>query len=475
MKTPVVAAVLLLLPNVAAAGYARGQVGLDLFYAESRDAQPTDGIAERLAAQELGMRIRFNGREIDDRLRLDIDYRGREPVGGDIQNATLRLLYQGEISFAVIKDRLTVAAGRFIAPAALLLPVDGLRVQLSPVPTLHLSVFGGRRAISISRRNLGFDRIRPAVGGQVRFVDGALTVEVAGAYAEDQAVLLKGSADESQEVTEDYGSGSLYGRLTWRPIRSLYVGGQVSFLEQARYILGPSWNAVELDVDTFNVWSGNLFGDWRPLRGVQIDYTFHYQRATAYRAGLRFEEGGPLDEDQAPDFLEHRVRFGWRPLDLGWIRLRGRLRDRPDRQERRVGVSVRADRLGLRGLYVQGRVFYDDIAFDDDVEAPPDLDRLWWSAALGYRNYGLDAQLGARLLERFGNAVSGRRFNARQPGEPDAIVDLSPFTIQTQRILFLRAFYSGRFYFGGLDLERNIEDNEFRVVVQAGTFMEAAW
>ena len=475
MKSSFVVCALFLSPGVALAGDVRGQVGLDFLFAESRDDQPTDGVSERLAAQELGMRIRLDAREMENRLQLNVDYRGREPVGGDIQNSTLRLLYRGELSYSVIKDRLTLSGGRFIAPAALLLPVDGVSVRYTPAADLQLSVFAGRRAISISRRNLGFDRFRPAVGGTVRYVDDRLTMEVAGAYAEDQAVLLKGSVDDSQEVTEDYGSGSLYGRLMWRPYRKLLLGGQLSFLEQARYILGPGWQAVEVDVDTFNVWSANVYADWRPIKSAQVDYTFHYQSATAYRAGLRFEGQEELDEDQAPTFIDQRVRLGWRPFDLGWVRLRGRFRIRPDRQERRIGVAARADKLGIRGLYIEGRLFYDDIVFDEDVDNSPDLDRLWWSAAIGYRNSGLDAKGGVRLLERFGNRVSGRRFDPRQGNQPNSIVDLSPFTVQTQRIAFVRAFYSTRRFFAGVDFEGNLEDVEFRFVVQAGTYLEASW
>lgn len=475
MKRLMVIVAVLVAPGVCRAGDFRSQAAVDFLYAESRDGQPTDGISERLAAQEIGMRIRFDVREFDQRLKVAVDYRGREPVSGDIQNSTLRLLYQGELSYALIKNELTVAVGRFVAPAALLLPVDGVRLDYSPINRLTISAFGGHRAISISRRNLGFGRLYPAVGAAVRFADTWLTAEVAGAYSEDQAILVKGSADESQELAEDYGAGNLYARVMLRPISQLILGAQTSFLEQARYILGPTWSAVELDVDTFNIWSANLFGDWRPLKQLQVDYTFHYQQATAYRAGLRLDGSTDLGGDQAPVFIDNRLRLGWRPFNLGWIRAWGRLRLRPDRQERRIGVSIRADRLGLAGLYIDGRVRYEDVEFDSDVDDPPDLDRLRWSAALGYRNYGIDARAGARLVERFGSPVSGRQFDPRQGDQPDSIVDLSPFTLETQRVLFVRAFYAIEVFFAGLDFERNLEDNEFRFMLQAGAFLETSW
>ncbi len=465
----------LLLPAPALAGEVRGQASLDFLRAESRDAAPTDGIDPKLTAQELGMRLRLDLKELDDRLLVHLDYRGREPVGGNLKNQELRLLYRAEIGYELLEKKLLISLGRFVAPATLMLPIDGLRVDYKPLSDWRFMAFGGRRAISVSRRNLGFDRFRPAVGAQVSFTRPWLQLELAGAYTEDQAILIKGSRDNTEEVERNYGSGSLYARAFLRPIRQLMVGAQLAFLEQARYVLGPTWNSVEVDVEGFNVWNANAFADWRPLKQLQIDYTFHFQRATAYRAGLRLTDGGELDPDQAPTFIDNRLRIGWRPFNLGWIRARGRLRIRPDRQERRIGGSIRADRLGLRGLYVQGRLLYENIAFDQDVQNPPELDRLRWSAALGYRNYGVDAQVGARLIERFGSPVSGRFFNPAMAQLPDSIVDLSPFTLQTQRIFFLRAFYNRRFYFLGLDFERNLEDNEFRFMVQAGAFVDRSW
>lgn len=467
--TIILVGILLGICPLAYAGEAQAQASLDFLFAESRDDNPPDFVTSQLNAQELGMRLRLDLTELDKRLGFHLDYRGREPIAGDFQNETLRLLYRAELEFEALKNTLKTAVGRFIAPAALYLPTDGARLTWTP-GAWSLMAYGGRRAISLSRRNLSFDNFLPAVGGQLRYARAWIDAEIAATYSEDEGVFIKGSADDSQEVTENYGSSNAYARVNIRPVQSVMLGGQVSFLEQANYLLGPGWNDVQVDVDSVNIWSANFFADWRPIKGTQFDYTFHYQKATAYRAGL-ISENGDIDADQAPDFLDNRLRLGYRPFNLGWVRLRGRLRVRPDRQEYRVGGSVIVDQLGLTGLYVQGQLLYEDIVFDDDVENPPDLDRLRWSAAAGYRNFGLDAQVGVRLIDRYGARVSGRQAD----GQSDAIVDLSPFTIGTQRIGFARAFYSQRKYFMGLDWEQNLEDNEFRVFAQIGAFLETSW
>ena len=53
------------------------------------------------------------------------------------------------------------------------------------------------------------------------------------------------------------------------------------------------------------------------------------------------------------------------PLELGWVRLDFRHRLRPERQEFRYGLSVDANELYLEGLYLRGRVAFDDVIHDD--------------------------------------------------------------------------------------------------------------
>ncbi|MBX2812079.1 MAG: hypothetical protein KTR25_09715 [Myxococcales bacterium] len=459
-----------LLSSIALGGEVRTQASLDYFYAESEDDNPPPGINAKLSAQELGMRLRIDFFELNNRLEVHVDYRGREPLDGDIKNDTLRLLYRGELQYQIVKKTLTAAIGRFIAPAALFLPVDGLRIEYNLSSDWLALAYFGRRAISTSRRNLDFDRFRPAAGGLLRYSRPWINAEIAGSYAEDKAILIKGSQDKSQERRRNYDNSHFYARATLRPNSRFMVGGQLSFMEQARYILGPGWADAQIDVNSTDIWSANFFADFRPIKGTQADYSFHYQKATSYRAAL-VDEAGVLDEDQAPEFLDNRIQLGWRPLNLGWIRVRGRWRIRPDRQEYRIGGSIRVDRLGLKGLYAKGRVLYEDIVFDDDVVDPPNLDRIRWAAGAGYQNSSLNAQAGVRLIDRYGARVSGRQSD----GQANNIVDLNPFTLQTQRVAYLQLFYNQRSFFAGIDWEQNIEDNEFRFFIQSGAFVETSW
>ena len=60
-----------------------------------------------------------------------------------VDNVAAGLLYRGEVRYTIIENRLVAGAGRFVAPAAVLLPVDGLRAQISLLDgNLLLAIFG---------------------------------------------------------------------------------------------------------------------------------------------------------------------------------------------------------------------------------------------------------------------------------------------------------------------------------------------
>ena len=93
------------------AGQVDGSVGVDYFRSSSRREDPREPQVPRgLTAQDIGMRVRARLLELDDRLEVIVDYRGREAFGGQIAdgvaaNANHRLLYRGEVRYAIIEDR----------------------------------------------------------------------------------------------------------------------------------------------------------------------------------------------------------------------------------------------------------------------------------------------------------------------------------------------------------------------------------
>lgn len=460
-------------PPHAESGDASGEVGLDLLRASSSQAGPGAGTPESMVAQEAGIRIRLRARELDRRLQISVDYQGREPIGGDVQDSALRLLYEGAVSYALIERHLVLAAGRFVAPSVVLLPIDGARAEIR-VDRLTITPFGGRRAISTSRRNIDFGSFLPAAGVSASWAGQVLMVDGAAGFSRDELVLIKSSTGEDKQ-TFDAPTGYL--RLFVRPIPSLFVGGQAAFAQRAGYTLGPTWTRVQLRVHALDLWNGAIFSEWRPIPGFRLAHDLHTQRAGVFRDGVDVSGGAPVPSVPAvqdPTFTDNRFRVAVRPLDLGWVRAEFRLRVRNDRQERRYGGSVDLDQVAFRGLFLRGALAYEDIAFD--APAGPNLNRMLWSASAGYRIAGFDAEAGGSFIERKAGPISSRLFNPAPPNEPTAPVNLAPFVLEAQRILFARLFYAGELWFAGIDFEQNLENkSEQRLFAQLGVLLEEAW
>lgn len=457
-----------LAPAVAAAGELEGEIGLDGLHATSSAAGDGVGAPERLTATELGMRLRARLHEVDDRLRIEIDYRGREPIAGSVRNATHRLLYAADATFEAVPDRWSIGAGRFVPPSVVLLPVDGVHSTLTLDPSWEVSVFGGRRAITTSRRNVPLGRFLPAGGAAVRWTGASGYAEALAAWAQDEILVSPASDDPAFRETLGGAHGAVHASL-W-PADDWRVGGRLVVAQQASYVLGPTWAGAEIAVEAADLWSGLAWAQWEPRGDLELAYDLHGQRAGVFRAGWRTGEG---DLDPAlvePGFVDNRVRAGWRPGDLGWLRTDLRWRARPERHELRYGVSADADALPVPGLTARGGVFLDSLVGDPAFARP--VDRLFWRAAVGYRDASLDVEVGASFVERAANPVSGR---LDHPVDPTRTGDLSPFVLEAQDIAFVRAFYTARRWYGGVDLEHGFAPGEFRVMLQAGVLEELRW
>jgi hypothetical protein len=449
---------IVLVSSPAEAGDFDAMSSVDFFRGEAKSD------AERFAAQEIGIAIHARFREIDDRLHAAVDYRGREPVGGDLDRDADRLLYQGEIGFIVLEDTLDLTIGRFVAAGPAFLALDGLRVDLD-LGGFHAVAYGGRRAITSSRRNVRLGDLLPVAGGGVRYVDRSFFAAIDGAFARDQVPLI---VQRDAEVLEDHDSGSLVARASGRPLDWILLGGALSFVERAAYVLGPTWSSARLDALAFNFYGASLYADVRPLEWLQLAYDGQFQRAAFFRSGTT----DAADEIQDPNFFDNQLTVGVRPLEIGWARGSVRFRLRNDRREMRYGLSVEAHDLGIDGPYLGGHVFYEDVTFET---AGPDLDRLLWKAFAGYRGFGLDASAGVSFLERMSGPLSGLAFDPRSPGAPSEPDDLSPLVLEARRIFFLRLFYAWTFVFAGGDLEVGLDDREILFFVQAGAVWGTSW
>jgi hypothetical protein len=254
------------------------------------------------------------------------------------------------------------------------------------------------------------------------------------------------------------------------------AGGSLALAKRASYTLGPTWSSVQLNVGALDLWNGGLFVDWRPIRELRLGYDLHRQHAGVYpgfsvrtsTSGAR--TFGPAIED--PNFTDNRVRASWRAFDVGWLRADARFRVRPDRKEWRWGGALDLDHLGLGGLFVRGHLARAVVSFDQEM-GKPNLARTLWSAAGGYRVLGFDGEAGASFIDRAAGPISSRV--SERPG-PTAPINLAPFVLEAQRILYARLFYAGDLWFAGLDAEQNLENQkEQRFFAQLGVLVEEAW
>jgi hypothetical protein len=255
----------------------------------------------------------------------------------------------------------------------------------------------------------------------------------------------------------------------------------LSFLEQAAYVIGPSWTELEVIAAAFDFWSGALFVQWYPLPELHFGADLHHQAAGAVRGGTRHQIGEEtfVAPEETPRFWETRVRGGWKFLEGSRadaeVRVRGRSEWIEMRYRAAITFAVRsvAPELPIvSNLYGHGALIFDDVIGAEELAY--DADRLFFEASTGYREGPFDVAIGVRMIERE-PPLSGRAFAPPGQEEDPAIEDLSPFVLEAQQIAFVRAFWSGTSWFGGIDVEQNLKDSEYRVLVQSGVFWEDRW
>jgi len=458
----VIGSIAMLWALTAQAGSFDGMVSLDGFHASSHSTEFGAGKPPRLTANEIGLRIRSRLYEWNDRILVEVDYRGREPLDGDVRNRNLRLLYRAYAQVDAVENRWTVGGGRFLADSVILLPVDGLFTRVDLDRRTSLTAFGGRRAFTTSLRNLPLGGSLPAGGLSFRRYRDRLYIDALGVLSRDQLIL---PADDTEELTANFGASNASVNVVGVPTEALVLGARVNLAEQATYALGPTWLDLNA-VSAYGLWSAVAFADWDLTDHVQLDYTFHRQVV-----GVLPEEAG--DEIIDPNWMDNRFSANIAPGDLGWIRTQFRHRHRATWQEQRYSLQLDANKLGLPGLYARMKGSFDNITDSPFTAEQGLVDHLFWSTSIGVRHKGFDARGGASFYERSAAPASSRRMDITDPATQSG--DLQPFVLQAQNIAFLRGFYSGKQWFSGVDIEKNLLDDEFRVLIQLGALTERMW
>lgn len=465
----------------ALAGELDGQLSLDLLSATSRAEGPGTGPSETLAAHELGMRLRVRLRELDDRLQLAVNYQGREPIAGTFRNTSRRLLYEAQISYQVLPERLTVGFGRFAAPAPTFLLVDGLNVKYS-TRSVSFGLFGGRRGVSSSLVTLGAKDWLPVAGGWFQLHLDRVQAQATVLYQQDKVRVAAGGNGEFYE--DDVGGLQAQVRASAQPVDQLDVGASVSFVQAATYRLGPTWAEADFEAAAFGLFNAWAWANVRPTKWLRIELDGGHQTMQAFRLGTVDGTGTETDDVvQLPRFTDLRLGLRAGAPKYFWVRPMMRFRLRPSgigpsqgtRTDLRAGLQLDVHHVGIPGPYFRGALAFDEVGGDDQRDDIGFFDRTYGRAALGFRKAGFDGSLGASYVQRAALPVSGRRVSAANTGIPDSSEDLQPFTLEADPILFARLFYGGKRFFGGADLEKHLTEAEFRVFLQVGVLAGVGW
>jgi len=440
--------------------------GTDLLAANSVATDPGSGDPAELTAYELGVRALLNATAFSRHVHLDVDYQGRQPIAGNLSNTPIHLLNRAELSVDLLNKLLYFGVGRFLAPSAVMLPVDGLRAKVM-VASFELQIFGGRRAITSTRTgNVELSTFLPAAGLSAAVRTERVQAEAGFSFSRDQVPLQDGSQAPHDQL-------SAYVRATGRLGEWLVLGTEVAVAQRATYVLGPAWGQVGLQTRSLDLFYGYVFADLRPHSTVRITYDLHGQRAAVSRDRDNFDPAESPLISITPQFIDNRLRVRWRPFQLGWLGPDVRFRVRPDRNELRVGGRLDLAPGWAKGVCLRATYMYEKMLKNGDAALP--ADRSYWSASLGWRWSGLDLSAGVSNVQRSNLPLSSRTYSAFDGG-PTQPVDLSPFMMEAQRLAFVRAFYGSDLFFAGLDFEQSLTDTrERRVFAQLGARLEKEW
>ena len=430
-------------------------VALDTLAASSRTEAANAG-PPATSAVDIGVTVRAELLEARDRLVVGVDYRGRAPVAGEFRNREQHLLNRADVAWRL--GRSEVGVGRFFAPSAIWLAIDGVRATWRP-RRWFVTGFGGRRAISLSRVNVPLDVFLPVVGGQVGFVDRRVTADVAANVAGDRLVF----GTPGNEVEQDVTSGSVRARVAVRSSDRASLGGDVSVANDASYVVGPDIGDLLITIRAVSLYRANAWSSWRVARHARLTATFLHQQVA-----VTPEETSGLSLVD-PTFTDARVRGVFGKPTVGFVRPDVRLRLRSQRTELRVGGSAELHPTKVTGLYAFTRGW-----IERGLSSDPLANHLRWQLGGGWERGPAQLQAGVGVVDRAPGRVSGRVPDPGGTLQPNSD-DLSPFVLEAQNIAFVRGFVTSRRWFVGADIEANLLDREVRAFVQVGLLGRTSW
>jgi hypothetical protein len=454
----------LLLAGSARAYDLRLLAGSDLLLTTSPGDAPKGSPA--LSDLELGVTARIDLRDVANRWDFKLDFMGREGFIGD---GYLNQLIELSASVRLADNHVKISLGRMKTPGGFWLIVDGLKIDAKYTSWLGQSAWGGIRAFTTGRRDtwMGPDpKVALPVVGTALWIDQKIvTAMLSFSWARDAIDLPMGELQEGGQTLERHVQDEYFldGNVAVYPIEKLTLsaGFSLGTRYDVHFDAGNPFGATTLGVATLGAVGAYGMVEYRPLKQLRLTYTFNYERVRLIQSQLLLTkaDGSPV-EAAAGSFQDHAVAAIYRIWHALRAEVRYRLRYRENTDlEHHFTVGLIGDEL------YKGFGANLSVGVDEDSLTGKKHDRAIYSAGLSYIRSHLDLGVGILFTDGIG---SGLTFSTHQPGSGATPTELFPYVLESNRIVYVRAFGTFWKMFAGLDLEENLDSAQVRMLLQIG-------
>ncbi len=439
--------------------------GSDLLLTTSpRDAPPG---TPALANAELGLVARLEARGLADRFDFKLDFQGREGfIGNSYRNQVVELF--GAVR--LLDDRLKITIGRVRTPGGFWLIVDGLRLDVRYRSWIGQSFWGGLRAFSTGRRDtwaVPRDRVVLPVVGTALWIDRkGIQAQLGVSWARDAIDFpLDGRGAQrgillERTVKDEYFVDGLL-QLQPHATVSATAGFSLGTRYEVRLDAGQLGGPLAIQSATLGAIGVHGALEYRPRKTIRLRYDLHYERLRILHVEVADpkQKAGLLDNGDG-SFHDHAWLAAWRPWRAVRLEGRYRLRSRANGDlEHRLLVGARADQL-WHGLGLAAAVGVDLNRLPGRLHR-----RVVYSAGLTFVRSFLELAAGLHFTDGIG---SGLTFSSPTPGAGAAPRTLFPFVLESNRVVYARAFATFWKMYAGLEVEQNLEAVQTRLLVQIG-------
>jgi hypothetical protein len=397
---------------------------------------------------------------------LRLDFHGREGLTG---NSTINDLYELNATGHFLDDKLALTIGRFHVPGGFWVIADGARLDVRYADWIGQSFYGGLRSFTTGRRDTWMTADNPTAlplaGTSLWLRHRIVQAWLGFTWAEDgidlQSQLVSGQRALERHVEDEY---FLDGGVTIYPHPTLFLTGGASLGTRydVQFNVNNPYSQTTVGIATLGAAGAYGLAEYRPLKSLRFSYTFNFERVRLIQSQLltRKADGTPV-QTASGSFQDHTLRLTYRIWKALRMEASYRLRWRENTDvEHHATIGLRGDELW------QGLGGFGSVGVDKDSLTAKEHDRLIYSVGVSYVRTFLDLRLGILYTDGFG---SGLTFSQHlMTSDKTAPAELFPYVLETNRIAFLRGFFTFWKMFAGLDVEENLSAGQLRMLAQIG-------